>query len=86
VYGSNSAGILGAANFASGSNDDGVFVTVTNAANYQFLDVTAQTRNVLLQQLSYTAGRLPGTLEPGTLGIVGLGGVVIGLLRRRNQN
>jgi hypothetical protein len=64
---------------ASGNNDDGVFVTVTNATSYKYLDVKAQTNNVLLQQLSYT-GSVP---EPGTLSVVGLGAVLIGLLRRK---
>jgi hypothetical protein len=56
---------------------------VTNATSWEFLDIRAVTNNVLLQDLVYT-GSVP---EPGTLGIVGRGGVLIGLLRRkRNQN
>jgi hypothetical protein len=79
IYGSNTLGVLGMTSLASGGSDDGVFVTVMNATSYHYLDVKAVTNNVLLQQLSYTA-RVP---EPGTLGIVGLGGVLIGLLRRK---
>jgi hypothetical protein len=59
-------------------------VTVTNATSYKYLDFTAQTNNVLLQQLSY-ASTISSVPEPGTLGIVGLGAVVIGLLRRKLQ-
>ena len=59
---------------------------MTNAKNYKYLDVVATKNNVLLQDLKFTGAATP-TPEPGTLGIVGLGGVLIGLLRRkRNQN
>lgn len=78
VFGSNTAGSLGAISLAASGNDDGTFVTVTNAKSYQFLDFTATKNNVLLQQLSYT-----GVPEPGTLGIVGIGAVAMGLLRRK---
>lgn len=85
VFGSNTAGVLGTGPvLASGSADDGVLVTVTNATSYKYLDFTAQTNNVLLQQLSY-ASTISSVPEPGTLGIVGLGAVVIGLLRRKLQ-
>jgi hypothetical protein len=86
VYGSNTAGSLGAISLAAGGNDDSVEVTVTNAKSYKYLDVVATKNNVLLQDLIYTSAATP-TPEPGTLGIVGLGGVLIGLLRRkRNRN
>ena len=84
VYGSNSAGVLGGTQLASGGNDDAAEVTVTNAKNYKFLDVVALTNNVLLQDLKYT-GSETSTPEPGTLGVVGLGGVLIGLLRRKRK-
>lgn len=80
IFGSNTAGVRGATNLASGNNDDGVFVTVTNATSYRYLDITAQTNNVLLQQLSYT-----GTPEPGTIGLIGLGGMALGLIRRKRS-
>ena len=83
VFGSHTAGTLGTTMLASGGGDDGAEVTVTNATSWQYLDVRAVTNNVLIQDLVYTTS-VP---EPGTLGIVGLGGVLIGLLRRkRNQN
>lgn len=83
VFGSNTAGTLGTTMLASGGGDDGAEVAVTNATNWRYLDVRAVTNNVLLQDLVYTSS-VP---EPGTLGIVGLGGVLIGLLRRKlNQN
>jgi hypothetical protein len=82
VFGSNSAGILGGTMLASGGGDDGAEVTVTNATSYKYLDVRAATNNVLLQDLVYT-GSESSVPEPGTLGIVGLGGVLIGLLRRK---
>ncbi len=84
VYGSNTAGTKGANQLASGGGDDGVEITVTNATSYKYLDVVALTNNVLVQDIVYTGTATP---EPGTLGIVGLGGVLIGLLRRkRNQH
>ena len=47
------------------------------------LERRALSNNVLIQDLVYTSS-VP---EPGTLGIVGLGSVLIGLLRRKlNQN
>ena len=81
VFGSNTLGTLGATNLASGGSDDGSFVTVTNATSWHYLDVKAVTNDVLLQRLSYTTP-IP---EPGTLGIVGLGGLVVGLMRRKLQ-
>ncbi len=82
VFGSNSAGVLGSANLAHGANDDGVFMSVANAATYHYLDVTAQKNNVLLQQLSYTS-----TPEPGMMGLVGTGlFAAAALIRRRKQN
>lgn len=79
VFGSNSAGILGTTSLASGNNDDSVFVTVANATHYHYLDITAQTNNVLLEQLSYSSAP-----EPGMMGLVG-GGLLLGgaLIRRR---
>lgn len=80
VYGTNTAGSLaGATLLASGGNDDGVEVSVPNALSYLYLDIKATSNNVLLQDLVYTSS-VP---EPGTLGIVGLGGVLIGLLHRK---
>ena len=84
VYGNNTAGTLvGAssalASFSGPGNDDGSEVIVTNATSYKYLDIVATSNNVLLQDLVYTSS-VP---EPGTLGIVGLGGVLIGLLRRK---
>src|SRR5579872_1008810 len=80
VYGTNSAGTLvGATSLATGGSDDGVEVSLPGAASYSYLDIKATSNNVLLQDLVYTSS-VP---EPGTLGIVGLGGVLIGLLRRR---
>ena len=80
LYGTNTAGSLaGATLLAGGGNDDGVEVSVPNALNYLYLDVKAVTNNVLLQDLVYTSS-VP---EPSTLSIVGLGGVLIGLLRRK---
>src|SRR6185295_17344514 len=80
VYGTNTAGSLaGATLLASGGDDDAVEVSVPNALNYLYLDIKATTNNVLLQDLVYTSS-VP---EPGTLGIVGLGGVLIGVMRRR---
>ncbi len=81
VFGSNSAGILGTTKLASGNNDDSVFVTVANATSYHYLDVTAQTNNVLLEQLSYS-----GAPEPGMMGLVG-GGLLLGagLIRRKKR-
>lgn len=67
---------------ASGGGDDGAEVTVTNATSYKYLDVRAATNNVLVQDLVYTSSE-SSVPEPGTLGIVGLGGVLIGLLRRK---
>ena len=85
VYGSNTAGTRGATSLATGGNDDGTEVTVANAKSYKYLDIVATQNNVLLQDLKYASAATP-TPEPGTLGIVGLGGVLIGLLRRkRNQ-
>ena len=86
VYGSNTAGTLGGTMLASGGSDDGTEVTVTNATSYQFLDVKALTNNVLVQDLKY-GGSESSVPEPGTLGVVGLGGVLIGLVRRKlNQS
>jgi hypothetical protein len=82
VYGSNTAGTLGGTMLASGGSDDAAEVTVTNATSYKYLDVKALTNNVLIQDLKYT-GSESSVPEPGTLGIVGFGGVLIGLLRRK---
>lgn len=83
VFGSHTAGTLGTTMLASGGGDDGAEVLVTDATSWEYLDVRAVTNNVLIQDLVYTSS-VP---EPGTLGIVGLGGVLIGLLRRKlNQN
>lgn len=80
VYGANTAGsLVGATQLATGGNDDGVEVSVPSATSYLYLDVKATRNNVLLQDLVYTAS-VP---EPGTLGIVGLGGVLIGIMRRK---
>jgi hypothetical protein len=83
IFGSNSAGILGSVKLASGGSDDDAFVNVLNAASYQYLDVTAQTNNVLLQQLSYSSA----APEPGMLGLVG-GGLLsaAALIRRRRKD
>ena len=81
VFGSNTAGTLGTTMLASGDNDDGHEVTLTNATTWKYLDIKAVTNNVLLQDLTYTANA--SVPEPGTLGIVGLGGVLIALLRRK---
>ena len=81
VFGSHTAGTLGTTMLASGGSDDGAEVLVTNATSWEYLDVRALTNNVLVQDLVYsTTSSVP---EPGTLGIVGLGGVLIGLLRRK---
>jgi hypothetical protein len=80
VFGSNSAGVLGTTNLASGGNDDNTFVTVLNATNYHYLDVTAHTNNVLLQQLSYT-----GAPEPGAISLMGGGLVAVAALIRRRR-
>lgn len=84
VYGTNTLGSLaGATQLATNGSDDGVEVSLLGATSYKYLDVVALTNNVLIQDLVYTSP-VP---EPGTLGIVGLGGVLIGLLRRKlNQN
>jgi hypothetical protein len=81
VFGTNTAGSLaGAAQLAANGNDDGVEVSLPGASSYLYLDVKATSNNVLIQDLVYTPHSVP---EPGTLGIVGLGGVLIGLLRRK---
>lgn len=80
IFGSNSAGILGGTNLASGGNDDNAFVTVLNATSYHYLDVTAHTNNVLLQQLSYT-----GAPEPGMMSLMGGGLVAVAALIRRRK-
>jgi hypothetical protein len=86
VYGSNIGGTLGGTMLASGGSDDGTEVTVTNATSYKYLDVKALTNNVLIQDLKY-GGSETSVPEPGTLGIVGFGGVLIGLVRRKlNQS
>ena len=82
IFGSNSAGILGGTKLASGGSDDNIFVSVANATNYRYLDVTAQTNNVLLQELSYS-----NAPEPGMAGLVGAGlAVGAALARRRRKN
>jgi len=65
---------------ASGGNDDNTFVTVLNAAGYHYLDVTAHTNNVLLQQLSYS-----GAPEPGAISLMGGGLVAVAALIRRRK-
>jgi hypothetical protein len=86
VYGSNIGGTLGGTMLASGGSDDGTEVTVTNASSYKYLDVKALTNNVLIQDLKY-GGSETSVPEPGTLGIVGFGGVLIGLVwRKLNQS
>jgi len=54
--------------------------TITTTLRY--LDFTATNGNVLLGSLSYNTSSVP---EPGTFGIVGLGAVLIGLLRRKRS-
>ena len=73
------ANVLDTCNSASTSCENSFTITPT----LRYLDFTATDGNVLLSSISYTQS----TPEPGTLGIVGLGGVLIGLLRRKlNQN
>ena len=80
VYGTNTLGsLVGATQLATNGSDDGVEVSLPAATTYKYLDTVALTNNVLIQDLVYTSS-VP---EPGTLGIVGLGGVLIGLLRRK---
>ncbi|HWZ30039.1 MAG TPA: PEP-CTERM sorting domain-containing protein [Bryobacteraceae bacterium] len=79
IFGSANNGIKGMTQLASGNNDDGVLVTVTNATNFHYLDIAAVTNNVLLQELSNTS-RTP---EPGTFGLLGLGAIGLGLVRRK---
>jgi hypothetical protein len=86
VYGSNTLGAKGTTQLASGGSDDASEITVTNATSYMYLDVVALTNNVLIQDLHYT-GSESSVPEPGTLSMLGLGGVLIGLVRRkRHQN
>ncbi len=84
VYGNNAPGTLvgKSSALATGHDDDGVEVTVSGAKSYTYLDIVATKNNVLLQDLVFS-GSSPATPEPGTFGIVGLGGVLIGLLRRK---
>lgn len=80
VYGTNTLGSLaGATQLATNGSDDGVEVSLPGATGYKYSDVVALTNNVLIQDLVYTSS-VP---EPGTLGIVGLGGMLIGLLGRK---
>jgi len=80
IFGSNTALATSGSGGFSGTSESSFTFTPT----MKYLDFTAATGNVLLGSLSYTQSSVP---EPGTFGIVGLGGVLIGLLRRkRNQN
>jgi len=81
IFGSNSGGIKGITQLATGINDDSLLVTVTNATHFHFLDITAVNNNVLLQELSATAS----TPEPGTFALLGLGAIGLGLIRRKNR-
>ena len=67
---------------ATGQSDDGVEVTVSGAKSYTYLDIVSTKNNVLLQDLVFSGASTP-TPEPATFGIVGLGGMLIGLLRRK---
>jgi hypothetical protein len=85
IFGSSSAtnttiaNVLETCNSATTSCESSFTITPT----LRYLDFTATDGNVLLSSISYTQS----TPEPGTLGIVGLGGVLICLLRRKlNQN
>jgi PEP-CTERM motif len=85
IFGTNTLGSLsGATSLKTGGNDDGSEITIPGAGSYKYLDITATSNNVLLQDLVYTNPQ-SSVPEPGTFGIVGLGGVLIGLLRRKSQ-
>jgi hypothetical protein len=79
IFGSNTAGVKGGTQLASGGGDDSQLFAISNA--FHFLDIAAVSNNVLLERLVADSG----TPEPGTFGLLGLGAIGLGLIRRNNR-
>jgi len=78
IFGSNGALATSGSGGMTGTTETSFTFTPT----MNFLDFTSANGNVLLSSLSYNQTSTP---EPGTFGIVGLGAVLIGLLRRKRS-
>jgi hypothetical protein len=90
VFGSNTAGSLGATLLASCVGSDGPgnpceqLTTINGAGNFKFLDVTAETGNVLLSEVDTRAIPAP-IVGAGLPGLVAACGGLLALARRRRR-
>jgi len=90
VFGSNTAGSLGATLLASCVGSDGPgnpceqLTTINGAGNFKFLDVTAEMGNVLLSEVDTRAIPAP-IVGAGLPGLILAGGGLLALARRRRK-